>query len=242
MEKTRKASSRGNQGKNTTTTRIQPSERKKGRTAGIIRIVVIIVLCAALIGGGVYLAWRLTDGFSRVPWDETEQGQYTPEDDDWIPGNELSQGEIVDGYFIELNGQQYGNHGVAKLKSGDTFTVSEKFGTDYVVTFTANAAHDFNFLLGAEPYTWHDVTDDDFTAGFTVVCEGVHFTVKYEGIEDIISAAKGNAATLPDGVRETAADKFTMTVTSQNGRSVSIGFVGGVEDVTVLPGDITFWE
>lgn len=220
----------------------KPLAKKRIRAASVIRTVITVILCAAVIGGGIYLSWRLTDGFSRIPWDESGQQQGVPNDDGWIPDNEISQGDIIDGYYIELNGQQYGNYGVAKLKSGDTFTVSEKFGTDYTVTFTANAAHDFNFLLGAEPYTWHDVVKDDFTAGFTITRDGTRFTVTYGGIEAIISAAKGNVATLPGGVQETVADKFTMTVTSQNGRSVSVGFVSIVEGVTVSPGDIMFWE
>lgn len=202
-------------------------KRASGAGRKILRTVLIVILCAAIIGGGVYLTWRLTDGFTNWGGSENHPG------DDGI-----THGTIVGECYVETGGAKYGDGGVTVLASGSTFHVGAGFGANYSVTMTANGAHDFAFTLGAEPYRWSNVRGDDFTAGFDISRAADSFTVSYGTIADIISAVKGNAVTITDA-EVTVSDKFTMTV-SGNGNSIDVNFIVSVTGVTVDPDGIVF--
>lgn len=198
----------------------------------VVRIVLAVVLCAALLGGAVYAAWRLTDGFTRLPWADGAPAQETDElPDGVVPGN------IADGYYIELDGRRYGNGGVAPLRSGTEIAVSDKFGAEYTVTMTAHNAVDFAFTLGAEPYTWKNVAGDDFTAGFTVTRTQTGFNIAYGSPAEIISAVKGNTCTIADGAVQGAAELFTMTIAG-NGHAIGLNFINAPVGVDLAPGEI----
>ena len=106
--------------------------RNNGTSSGkrIALITLVVILIAALLGGGVYAAWHFTDGFKTFPW-QTEQ----PED----PGKDsgTNPGVITGNYYIETDGMKYGDGGVTGLSSGITYAVGADFGTDYTVTMTA---------------------------------------------------------------------------------------------------------
>lgn len=188
----------------------------------IVGFLIGIVIVAAIFGIG-YGVWALT------------HRQDAPENPGTKPGT------ITGSYYIEIGGDRYGNNGVATLASGNTFTVGSDFGTDYTVTMTASRSDpDFDFTLGAEPYKWSNVVGDDFTAGFRIAQNGAEFTVAYSSLAEIIAAAKGNTVTLADGVSDTVADKFAMTVTAANGYSVTVTFVNPPAEIVLDPDTIIF--
>ena len=211
-----------------------------GRVNGkkIALICLAVLLGASVIGGGVYLTWRLTDGFTDFPWTQekpNDTGEETP------PAGNLDPGVIADGYYIEFEGTKFGNGGVAYLENGSTYTVSEKFGSEYTVKFTAYGARDFSFTLGAEPYAWKNINGDDFTAGFTVNRTETGFSVSFGTLEEIIQTVKGNTATLAAGASPAVGEKFTMTVSSGS-RSVAMNFITRVDGVDLDDSDIIFGD
>lgn len=215
---------------------------KKVSAKRVARIVLLAVLCAALAGGAVFAAWHFSDGFTHFPW--SKQTPNTPGASDVPPEEDLpsviTPGIITGNYYIEIGGKQYGEGGIAPLSSGAEVTVSEAFGKDYTVKMTANGAKEFDFTLGAEPYTWHNVAGDDFTAGFTIARTDTGFTISYGDLVDIISKVKGNAVTIDEETLITVADKFTMTITAQNGKAISINFITVVNGVFIENDNIIF--
>lgn len=191
----------------------------------ILLIIITVVLCAALIGGSVYVLWRFSDEFTKFPWADQIKSEETGRTDGGV-----TPGTIKDGYYLELEGTQFGNGGVAHLESGSVFTVSEKFGTDYTVKMTARAGSDFSFTLGAEPYKWSNVKGDDFTAGFSIARSEAGFTVTFGTLEEIISKVKGNAVIIQEAINPAIGEKFTMTV-SGNNHAVTLNFTTRVQDV-----------
>ena len=201
----------------------------------IALIVLVVILIAALLGGGIYAAWHFTDGFKTFPW-QTQQ----PEED---AGNDsgTNPGVITGNYYVESDGMKYGDGGVMRLASGSAFTVGAGFGGGYSVKFTARKiASDFSFTLGAEPYQWNNVAGDDFTEGFTITKTGTGFTVEFGTLAEIVSAVKGNAVTIPEGQRVSVPDKFTMAVTAANGRGISLNFTLSALGVELDPDGIIF--
>ena len=124
-----------------------------GRVNGkrIALIFLAVLLGASVIGGGVYLTWRLTDGFTDFPWTQEkpdDTGEETP------PAGNLDPGVIADGSNTESEVTKFGNGGVAYLETCSTYTVSEKFGREYSAKSTAYGARAYPFTFGAEPYAW----------------------------------------------------------------------------------------
>ena len=211
--------------------------RNNGTSSGkrIALITLVVILIAALAGGGIYAAWHFTDGFKTFPW-QTQQ----PEED---AGNDsgTNPGVITGNYYVESDGMKYGDGGVMRLASGSAFTVGAGFGGGYSVKFTARKiASDFSFTLGAEPYQWNNVAGDDFTEGFTITKTGTGFTVEFGTLAGIISAVKGNEVTIPEGQRVSVPDKFTMAVTAANGRGISLNFTLSALGVELDPDGIIF--
>ena len=215
------------------------TKRNNGTSGGkrIALITLAAILIAAIVGGGVYAAWKLTDGFTHLPW-QTEQ----PEED---PGKDsgTDPGVISGDYYVELDGVKYGDNGVARLASGSVFTVGAGFGSGYSVKLTARkAASDISFTLGAEPYKWSNVAGDDFTEGFTITKTGTGFTVEFGTLAEIISAVKGNDVTIPEGENATVPDKFTMAVTAANGQGIALNFTMSALDIGMDPDHIIFGD
>lgn len=211
--------------------------RNNGTSSGkrIALITLVVILIAALVGGGIYAAWHFTDGFKTFPW-QTQQ----PEED---AGNDsgTNPGVITGNYYVESDGMKYGDGGVMRLASGSAFTVGAGFGGGYSVKFTARKiASDFSFTLGAESYQWNNVAGDDFTEGFTITKTGTGFTVEFGTLAEIVSAVKGNAVTIPEGQRVSVPDKFTMAVTAANGRGISLNFTLSALGVELDPDGIIF--
>ena len=201
----------------------------------IAMIVLVVILIAALLGGGIYAAWRFTDGFKTFPWQTQQPEEDTGKDSGTNPG------VITGNYYIESDGMKYGDGGVARLISGSDFTVGAGFGSGYSVKFTARKiASDFSFTLGAEPYTWNNVAGDDFTDGFTITKTGTGFTVEFGTLREIVSAVKGNEVTISEGEKTSVPDKFTMTVTAANGQGISLNFTLSALGIEMDPDSIIF--
>lgn len=201
----------------------------------IAMIVLVVILIAALLGGGIYAAWRFTDGFKTFPWQTQQPEEDTGKDSGTNPG------VITGNYYIESDGMKYGDGGVARLISGSDFTVGAGFGSGYSVKFTARKiASDFSFTLGAEPYTWNNVAGDDFTDGFTITKTGTGFTVEFGTLAGIISAVKGNEVTISEGEKTSVPDKFTMEVTAANGQGISLNFTLSALGIELNPDGIIF--
>ena len=204
---------------------------------------VLIVILVAALAGGVYAAYRYTDGFTHFPWQTQQPGEDPGTEPGETPGEDpgTDPGVITGNYYIESDGTQYGNNGVARLISGSTFTVGAGFGSDYSVTMTARSiADDFDFTLGAEPYKWSNVVGDDFTAGFTITKGAAGFTVEFGTLEDIIAAVKGNAVTIADEQITAVGNKFVMTVTAANGTAISVTFTNSAQSIVIDPDHVIF--
>ena len=211
--------------------------RNNGTSSGkrIALITLVVILIAALVGGGIYAAWHFTDGFKTFPWQTQQPEEDTGKDSGTNPG------VITGNYYVESDGMKYGDGGVMRLASGSAFTVGAGFGGGYSVKFTARKiASDFSFTLGAEPYQWNNVAGDDFTEGFTITKTGTGFTVEFGTLAEIVSAVKGNAVTIPEGQRVSVPDKFTMAVTAANGRGISLNFTLSALGVELDPDGIIF--
>lgn len=211
--------------------------RNNGTSSGkrIALITLVVILIAALVGGGIYAAWHFTDGFKTFPWQTQQPSEDTGNDSGTNPG------VITGNYYVESGGMKYGDGGVMRLASGSAFTVGAGFGGGYSVKFTARKiASDFSFTLGAEPYQWNNVAGDDFTEGFTITKTGTGFTVEFGTLAEIVSAVKGNAVTIPEGQRVSVPDKFTMAVTAANGRGISLNFTLSALGVELDPDGIIF--
>lgn len=211
--------------------------RNNGTSSGkrIALITLVVILIAALAGGGIYAAWHFTDGFKTFPWQTQQPEEDTGKDSGTNPG------VITGNYYIESDGMKYGDGGVARLISGSDFTVGAGFGSGYSVKFTARKiASDFSFTLGAEPYTWNNVAGDDFTDGFTITKTGTGFTVEFGTLREIVSAVKGNEVTIPEGEKTSVPDKFTMEVTAANGQGISLNFTLSALGIELNPDGIIF--
>ena len=211
--------------------------RNNGTSSGkrIALITLVVILIAALVGGGIYAAWHFTDGFKTFPWQTQQPEEDTGKDSGTNPG------VITGNYYIESDGMKYGDGGVARLISGSDFTVGAGFGSGYSVKFTARKiASDFSFTLGAEPYTWNNVAGDDFTDGFTITKTGTGFTVEFGTLAGIISAVKGNEVTISEGEKTSVPDKFTMEVTAANGQGISLNFTLSALGIELNPDGIIF--
>lgn len=211
--------------------------RNNGTSSGkrIALITLVVILIAALVGGGIYAAWHFTDGFKTFPWQTQQPEEDTGKDSGTNPG------VITGNYYIESDGMKYGDGGVARLISGSDFTVGAGFGSGYSVKFTARKiASDFSFTLGAEPYTWNNVAGDDFTDGFTITKTGTGFTVEFGTLREIVSAVKGNEVTIPEGEKTSVPDKFTMEVTAANGQGISLNFTLSALGIELNPDGIIF--
>ena len=211
--------------------------RNNGTSSGkrIALITLVVILIAALAGGGIYAAWHFTDGFKTFPWQTQQPEEDTGKDTGTNPG------VITGNYYIESDGMKYGDGGVARLISGSDFTVGAGFGSGYSVKFTARKiASDFSFTLGAEPYTWNNVAGDDFTDGFTITKTGTGFTVEFGTLREIVSAVKGNEVTIPEGEKTSVPDKFTMEVTAANGQGISLNFTLSALGIELNPDGIIF--
>lgn len=211
--------------------------RNNGTSSGkrIALIALVVILIAALAGGGIYAAWHFTDGFKTFPWQTQQPSEDTGNDSGTNPG------VITGNYYVESGGMKYGDGGVMRLASGSAFTVGAGFGGGYSVKFTARKiASDFSFTLGAEPYQWNNVAGDDFTEGFTITKTGTGFTVEFGTLREIVSAVKGNAVTIHDGQNASVPDKFTMAVTAANGQGISLNFTLSALGIEMDPDGIIF--
>ena len=126
------------------------------------------------------------------------------------------------------------------LYPGDEVRVQSLTGTaEYEYRIEANAGSDFAFTVGEEPYTWADLTGTDMTKGFTIQKTANGFTVDYESLQAIVSAALGSEASIPDEA-DTSGDLFRLVITMGE-KELCFGFAVGVpvEDVELDPDHVT---
>ena len=181
------------------------------RTAGIVILSVLLLGILAVAGLGI--AYLVTDGFGgRVP---------------------TAVVMIGDEMYTE------NAEGLA-LYPGDEVRVQSLTGAaEYEYRIEANDGSDFAFTVGEEPYTWADLAGTDMTKGFTIQKTANGFTVDYESLQAIVSAALGSETSIPDEA-DTSGDLFRLVITMGE-KELHFGFAVGVpvEDVELDPDHVT---
>ena len=181
------------------------------RTAGIV--ILSVLLLGILAAAGLGIAYLVTDGFGgKVPTAVV------------MIGDEM--------YTEDAEG--------LALYPGDEVRVQSLTGAaEYEYRIEANGGGDFSFMVGEEPYTWADLAGTDMTKGFTIQKTANGFTVDYESLREIVSAALGSEASIPDEA-DTSGDLFRLVITMGE-KELHFGFAVGVpvEDVELDPDHVT---
>ena len=181
------------------------------RTAGIV--ILSVLLLGILAAAGLGIAYLVTDGFGgKVPTAVV------------MIGDEM--------YTEDAEG--------LALYPGDEVRVQSLTGAaEYEYRIEANDGGDFAFTVGEEPYTWADLAGTDMTKGFTIQKTANGFTVDYESLQAIVSAALGSGTSIPDEA-DTSGDLFRLVITMGE-KELHFGFAVGVpvEDVELDPDHVT---
>ena len=176
-------------------------KEQRQKTARTVAIVLLIVLLLAILGfAGFGIAYLVTDGFGgKVPTAV-------------IMIDDEVYSESTDGLTIY---------------PGEEVRVQRLTGdAEYTMKIEGNASeNNFAFTLGAEPYTWRDMDGEDMTAGFTIAKTGTGFTIDYESLPSIITAARGAEAVIEDVNLD--GDLFTLVITVSE-REYRFGFGVGL--------------
>ena len=192
-------------------------KEQREKIARTVAIVLLVILLLAILGfAGFGIAYLVTDGFGgRVPTAV-------------IMIDDEVYSESTDGLTIY---------------PGEEVRVQSLTGeTEYTVNVEGNAStNNFAFTLGEEPYTWRDMDGEDMTAGFTIAQTGTGFTIEYESLPSIITAARGAEAVIEDV--DLSGDLFTLVVTIGE-REYRFGFGVGlpVSDVVLDPDQIVIQD
>ena len=192
-------------------------KEQREKIARTVAIVLLVILLLAILGfAGFGIAYLVTDGFGgRVPTAV-------------IMIDDEVYSESTDGLTIY---------------PGEEVRVQSLTGdTEYTVNVEGNAStNNFAFTLGDEPYTWRDMDGEDMTAGFTIAQTGTGFTIEYESLPTIITAARGAEAVIEDV--DLSGDLFTLVVTLGE-REYRFGFGVGlpVSDVVIDPDQIVIQD
>lgn len=192
-------------------------KEQREKIARTVAIVLLVILLLAILGfAGFGIAYLVTDGFGgRVPTAV-------------IMIDDEVYSESTDGLTIYP-----GNEVRVQSLTGET---------EYTVNVEGNAStNNFAFALGEEPYTWRDMDGEDMTAGFTIAQTGTGFTIEYESLPSIITAARGAEAVIEDV--DLSGDLFTLVVTLGE-REYRFGFGVGlpVSDVVIDPDQIVIQD
>ena len=202
-------------------TRAEQEQKAKNeqreKIARTVAIVLLVILLLAILGfAGFGIAYLVTDGFGgKVPTAV-------------VMIDDEVYSESTDGLTIYP-----GNEVRVQSLTGET---------EYTVKVEGNAStNNFAFTLGDEPYTWRDMDGEDMTAGFTIAQTGTGFTIEYESLPSIITAARGAEAVIEDV--DLSGDLFTMVVTLGE-REYRFGFGVGlpVSDVVIDPDQIVIQD
>ena len=192
-------------------------KEQREKIARTVAIVLLVILLLAILGfAGFGIAYLVTDGFGgRVPTAV-------------IMIDDEVYSESTDGLTIYP-----GNEVRVQSLTGET---------EYTVNVEGNAStNNFAFTLGEEPYTWRDMDGEDMTAGFTIAQTGTGFTIEYESLPSIITAARGAEAVIEDV--DLSGDLFTLVITIGE-REYRFGFGVGlpVSDVVLDPDQIVIQD
>ena len=192
-------------------------KEQREKIARTVAIVLLVILLLAILGfAGFGIAYLVTDGFGgKVPTAV-------------VMIDDEVYSESTDGLTIYP-----GNEVRVQSLTGET---------EYTVKVEGNAStNNFAFTLGEEPYTWRDMDGEDMTAGFTIAQTGTGFTIEYESLPSIITAARGAEAVIEDV--DLSGDLFTMVVTLGE-REYRFGFGVGlpVSDVVLDPDQIVIQD
>ena len=202
-------------------TRAEQEQKAKNeqreKIARTVAIVLLVILLLAILGfAGFGIAYLVTDGF----------------------------GGKVPTAVIMIDDEVYSEStGGLTIYPGEEVRVQSLTGeTEYTVNVEGNAStNNFAFTLGEEPYTWRDMDGEDMTAGFTIAQTGTGFTIEYESLPTIITAARGAEAVIEDV--DLSGDLFTLVVTIGE-REYRFGFGVGlpVSDVVIDPDQIVIQD
>ena len=192
-------------------------KEQREKIARTVAIVLLVILLLAILGfAGFGIAYLVTDGFGgKVPT------AVVMIDDD-VYSDSTDGLTIYPGEYVRV-----------QSLTGDT---------EYTVKIEGNAStNNFAFTLGDEPYTWRDMDGEDMTAGFTIAQTGTGFTIEYESLPTIITAARGAEAVIEDV--DLSGDLFTLVVTLGE-REYRFGFGVGlpVSDVVLDPDQIVIQD
>lgn len=116
----------------------------------------------------------------------------------------------VDGKTLESGSSV----GVLASKSKINVEGAEEYD---VAVYACSVENDFAFTVDGEELSWSDIDGRNLTAGFEIERAEDGFTIRYGGIEDIISAAQSGAEVsvnkLPNG------DIFRLSIVSGEGQT-----------------------
>lgn len=116
----------------------------------------------------------------------------------------------VDGKTLESGSSV----GVLASKSKINVEGAEEYD---VAVYACSVENDFAFTVDGEELSWSDIDGRNLTAGFEIERAEDGFTIRYGGIEDIISVAQGGAEVSVDKLPQ--GDIFRLSVTSEESRT-----------------------
>ena len=127
------------------------------------------------------------------------------------------QGGVNPSLSVSIDGKMLENGSSAgALSSGSKINVEGAEEYD-VAVYACSAENDFAFTVDGEELSWSDIDGRNLTAGFEIERAEDGFTIRYGGIEDIISVAQGGAEVSVDKLP--SGDIFRLSIAAGESRT-----------------------
>ena len=155
--------------------------KRPNKAATIIKVILLILLVLIIIAATVFGIYYLTGGFG---------GRYST-------------------FVVQINGKPVISSGSIDLPRGSEIKVTGF--SDYTLeVVAAEPEEDFEVTVGEDTLLYSDLAGEDMTAGFTFTEAEDCVTINYGSINDILSAALGEEATVTESA---GGDIFSLVIT-----------------------------
>ncbi len=139
--------------------------------------------------------------------------------------------------IVKYDGKSYlQSADLGEVRSGAEFEVYA-IG-DYEIRIEAQKGSDLAFTVGEEVYSWSDIAGKNFTKSFEIEKKNGGFTVKYSGLENILSSFFGTEVYVSETESNPIFDLIVESAASELRLSFSLSERVGA--ITVDPDQIIF--